>query len=500
VTSSNSLIPYKRIEVNKQQSRGEESIDSLKIDKRTRSSLDMAKLSRQRMAWLRTNMHIEEVYDVLETIGHGSMGEVTIVAKKKQQQPEQQQERRLYACKSVRTIRMTTKEIDEFINEIDVLRELVHPNIIQMFEIYATKHKMWVVTELCKGGDLGEYARRATQQDQPLSEDDVAHITEQILRAVAYMHQHSICHRDLKFENIMILDETNNNNDTSSTIVIKLIDFGLGSKFTKGSKMGRACGTVYTAAPEILLFRSSVGYTEKADIWSIGVLVYMLLTHGQYPFLKDREELHDRIKRDKLETADYSFPAEINNISSQGQTFVANCLKRYPGARWSASKALLFVQTEWIPSLQENTTNAAISGDFHAISCTSPIEEEQVERQTLEHSSHTSPNILSTVTPRMGQKKRSRIRMETSMLNGISAYASTHGEFKKRVLLAMAYQMDKTSISKLRDLFFEIDTDNIGTLTIDEFKGALNQMHADKHLSAATVCITQLLLLYRFLL
>jgi len=379
---------------------------------------------------------------------------------------------------------MTPKELDEFFNEIDVLRELLHPNIIQMFEIYATKNKVWIVTELCKGGNLGEYARRATQQDQPLSEEAVALLIEQILRAVTYMHRHSICHRDLKFENIMILDETDNNNNAAS-IVVKLIDFGLGSKFTKGSKMGRACGTVYTAAPEILLFRSTVGYTEKADIWSIGVVTYMLLTHGQYPFLKDREELHDRMKRDKLENAEYSFPVEIH-VSADAQTFVSNCLKRYPGARWSAIKALTFLQEEWIPPLQQLQQQQS-----HTIASSNNADKKEISELPTDSNSNAelvqSIHDTTAATPAMGQKKRSRVRMETCMLNGISAYASTYGEFKKRVLLAMAYQMDKTSITKLRDLFFAIDTNNIGTLTVDELKGALDQMHADKHLSASTI-------------
>jgi serine/threonine protein kinase len=281
----------------------------------------------------------------------------------------------------------------------------------------------------------------------------------------------------------MILDETDNITDNSynSSIVVKLIDFGLGSKFTKGSKMGRACGTVYTAAPEILLFRSTVGYTEKADLWSIGVLTYMLLTHGQYPFLKDREELHDHMKRDKLENAEYTFPLEIH-VSEEARTFVSNCLKRYPGARWSAIKALTFLQEEWIPSLQQQQSHTRTSSN-------------NVDRKEISQlPTDSSPNAelqsihdTTAATPAMGLKKRSRVRMETCMLNGISAYASTYGEFKKRVLLAMAYQMDKTSITKLRDLFFAIDTNNIGTLTVDELKGALNQMHADKHLSASTV-------------
>ena len=90
----------------------------------------------------------------------------------------------------------------------------------------------------------------------------------------------------------MLMDKTPNS-------PIKLIDFGLSNKFTKGMKMQQACGTVYTAAPEILLKR---GYTEKTDIWSVGVIAFILLSN-EYPFLKDMEELEDEVKREKLENA-----------------------------------------------------------------------------------------------------------------------------------------------------------------------------------------------------
>jgi len=423
------------------------------IDELALSSHEQGKLSRQRMAWVRSNVNIEEVYDKVKVIGRGSMGEVSIVSKRRDlieaNNGSEATAPRQYACKSVSTVQMNKKEIDEFINEIEILRELDHPNVIKMYEIYYTNQKIWIVTELCMGGDLGKY-------EEKMPEWRVVDVMEQILRAVTYMHQNNICHRDLKFENIMILQDTSTN--SRQPMLIKLIDFGLGAKFTRGAKMNRACGTVYTAAPEIVL-QNSAGYTEKADIWSIGVLAFILLSGGEYPFLRDREELKDKDKRDKLRNAEYTFGQiwDDKNISEPGRTFVSNCLKRHPGSRWSASKALTFLQTEWNPSMENSVDDNTPT-------------------------SHTSNVLVSQ------NIKNKRVRMETKMLNGISFYSSkSYGEFKKRVLLAMAYHMDQTSISELRDIFFEIDNDNFGTLTIEEFKGALDKMHADKHLTASAI-------------
>lgn len=98
---------------------------------------------------------------------------------------------RCYACKTVTTARMKTRDMAELLNEVSIMRRLDHPNIVQLFEVYSTKRKMWLITELCYGGDL--YSRQ-------LDEASAAVVMEQILRAVAYMHNLGVCHSDLKLE------------------------------------------------------------------------------------------------------------------------------------------------------------------------------------------------------------------------------------------------------------------------------------------------------------
>jgi calcium-dependent protein kinase len=104
---------------------------------------------------------------------------------------KQSNSRRKYACKTVNTLSMKDDELIEFMNEIEILRDLDHPNIVQLFEVFKLKRKLWIITELCAGGDL-------TARAGDMSELEAAIVMEQILRAISFMHKRNICHRDIK--------------------------------------------------------------------------------------------------------------------------------------------------------------------------------------------------------------------------------------------------------------------------------------------------------------
>ena len=275
--------------------------------------------------------------------------------------------RRKYACKTINTVRFTDAEILEFINEINILRDLDHPNIIQMLEVFKKKRKMWIIMELCTGGDL-------TKRIDSMTEMNVAVVMKQIMRAITYMHKRNVCHRDLKLENILYV-----NSDPDSPI--KLIDFGLSNKFT-GEKMNKACGTIYSAAPEVL---TGTGYREEADIWSVGCLAFILLS-GEYPFLKEMGDLLDDQKMDRLKNAEYSFGYawQLRGISKLARDFVSRCFKKDPSERWSAKKALSFIRNKWIPYLEDvemqkaaakAAVPATIEEDKEAVGCDSSTEQ-----------------------------------------------------------------------------------------------------------------------------
>ena len=151
--------------------------------------------------------------------------------------------------------------------EIDILKNLDHPNILRLYEVFEDKKYIYLVTEYCQGGELfDEIIARGK-----FNEQDAAVVIKQLLSAISYCHSKKVCHRDLKPENILI--------DNKETLQIKLIDFGTSQRFEDAENMELVLGTAYYIAPEVLRGH----YDEKCDIWSIGVIMYILLS-GEPPF------------------------------------------------------------------------------------------------------------------------------------------------------------------------------------------------------------------------
>jgi calcium-dependent protein kinase len=227
----------------------------------------------------------------------------------------------LYALKSIQ-LRLVQKEyLDELRNEISVLRSLDHPNIVKAYEVYETKHNIYVVMEYCSGGDL--YAR------VPYVESQAANIITQLCSAIGHMHANGIIHRDIKMENIMFQSP-----DPMANIV--LLDMGLSKKFIPGMYMSDWCGTVYTMSPQVI----EGVYSNKADCWSIGVIAFLLLCNEK-PFRGKRSEMLSKIKH-----CDYNFKSPgWYNISKEAKRFVATLLTKDPNKRLSAEEAL---QHPWL--------------------------------------------------------------------------------------------------------------------------------------------------------
>ncbi|KAG6854001.1 hypothetical protein C0991_011658 [Blastosporella zonata] len=158
--------------------------------------------------------------------------------------------------------------------EIHHHRQLHHPHVTQMFEVIATESSIWIVSELCCGGELFDYLAEKGR----LSEDETKLLFGQLCLAVAYLHDNGIVHRDLKLENVL-LDER---------CRVKLGDFGFTREFEKGSFMETFCGTTGYASPEMLQGKKYQG--PEVDVWSLGVILYCLLT-GTLPFDDDDEDV-----------------------------------------------------------------------------------------------------------------------------------------------------------------------------------------------------------------
>lgn len=163
---------------------------------------------------------------------------------------------------------MSKAEHQDFTYEMSILKNLDHPNILKLFEVFEDQQKYQLVTEYCFGGELFDEILKIGC----FSEKNAATIIEQVLLAVSYCHQIGVVHRDLKPENILIDKEQNN--------ILKVIDFGTAVIYNKNTDLLEGVkGTSYYIAPEVLQSK----YDERCDVWSIGVMLYILLS-GYPPF------------------------------------------------------------------------------------------------------------------------------------------------------------------------------------------------------------------------
>lgn len=239
----------------------------------------------ENMIMLADKRDMSKYYDIKFNLSEGSMGSVSKAVKRTQKaggsaysdKPAKKigkgiksrpsfGSKKEYAVKSIVQSRISPEFIQELWNEIDILQSLDHPNIVKAFEIYGSKRNIYIVMEFCAGGDL--YSRL------PYTEKESAKIIGKLLSAVAFMHEKGVVHRDLKFENIMFESK-------AEDAEIKVLDFGLSKKFKDGKLggMSEGVGTIYTMAPEVM----RGVYTSQADLWSVGVLAYMLLCNNR-PF------------------------------------------------------------------------------------------------------------------------------------------------------------------------------------------------------------------------
>lgn len=223
-----------------------------------------------------------------------------------------------YAMKSIHLSRVTDDTfVQELKNEIAILKKLDHPHIVRPLETYNYKDQIFIVMEHCSGGDL--YSR------DPYTEEEAARIISSILSAVSYLHANNVAHRDLKYENILFVNQ-------SPKAEIKLIDFGLSKIYGMGGgTLTEGVGTIYTMAPEVL----KGSYSKQADVWSVGVIAYMLLS-SQMPFYgRKRQHIVEQILGGK-----YDFRGRRwRKIGTPAKDFVRDLLVVDPDERLDAERA-----------------------------------------------------------------------------------------------------------------------------------------------------------------
>ena len=255
-------------------------------------------------------------YEFKGTIGKGSFGVVKIVHDKISKQ--------IYAAKVIQRNQMNNGNVAQrFEQEIRIVQQLIHPGIVQLYDLLKDENNYYIIMELCPNGELFQQII----ENERLSDLAAKYYMRQILEALCYLHGLGICHRDIKPENILI-DEYGN---------IKISDFGMSRFVTRSGLAKTPCGSPCYASPECIKGGSYDG--RKSDMWSCGVVCYAMLT-GQLPWTKrNQRQLYEQIAR-----ADYVIPPYV---SEPAKNFINSLLDPNPQKRLDAQQAL---NHEWISS------------------------------------------------------------------------------------------------------------------------------------------------------
>ena len=214
----------------------------------------------------------------------------------------------------------------EIMDEIEILKNLDHPDIVRIMEFYNTETSYYIINEFCPGGELYEKINNV------FSETQIAVMFRQILSGLAYLHSNNIIHRDLKLENILIKEIEKSKETNEDLYVLKIIDFGTAKIFDKNKKARAIVGSSYYIAPEVL----NKKYGCECDLWSAGVILYMFIVgHAPFDGKSDREIMEKVKKGDYLKNE-----KRWRNASKEVRDLINKLLKYKPEERLTAFEAL----------------------------------------------------------------------------------------------------------------------------------------------------------------
>jgi len=307
------------------------------------------------------------------------------------------------------------KNVEAIWKEVAVMKRLDHPNIIKLYDTFEDARSVYLIMELCSGGELFD---RISEQGR-FEEKDAAVVMQHIFRGVHYMHSRRITHRDLKPENFLLT--SGGKAEAVSKSSLKIIDFGLAHDFPEeGTMLRTKAGSAYYVSPQVL----NASYDHMADMWSLGVINYILLC-GRAPFEADTDpEIFSKVK-----TGEYTFdPENWNHISKDAKDLIDCLLTFDPTQRMTADTAL---RSAWISDLAP----------------------------------------------------RAQLGRSGSMIDNLKSFQSAN-HFKKAALQVVATEMNDNQIKALRDTFLALDTNGDGLLSAQELREGMakigvNELPAD---------------------
>ncbi|CAG9313378.1 unnamed protein product [Blepharisma stoltei] len=364
---------------------------------------------------------VHKNYEMIRTVGEGGFGKVYVVKDKRTSA--------IKAMKEIPKINVdNNKKVDE---EIDILKELDHPNIMKIYEVYESSKSYYIISEFISGGELFDKIIAAKY----ISEKLAAKYLHDIMGAINYCHSRGIVHRDLKPENLLLDSKDENAN-------IKIIDFGISERLKSDAKLRETIGTLYYMAPEVVKGE----YDQKCDVWSAGVILYIMLC-GRPPFYGNSNlELIKCIKKGPKMTDKI-----WNSISAEVKDLIHKMLAVEPADRLSAADVLAH---PWMSSYINNTiVDTKISLD--ALS----------NLGTFRAGNKLEKSILTFITSQVfGEKEEAELAELFKALD-----ANGDGKLSQEELLNGYHQLKWSSPEEVKEIMKKCDTDGSGFIDFTEF-------------------------------
>ena len=280
--------------------------------------------------------NLTDIYDIGEKIGNGKFGLIKKGTNKKTGMQ--------VAIKIMSKKDMTNQDLELVRTEIEILKICQHPNIIQLYEVFENLDYFYIIMEYCSGGDLFSYLEC---RDFHLPEPLACKFMHKICAALYYIHSYGIAHRDLKPENVLMTTKDENAD-------LRILDFGLSKIIGPDEKCNEPFGTLSYVAPEVLL---DSPYGKEVDLWSIGVMTYLMLG-AALPF-DDRDDEEEIARKTCMD--DPPFKGSIwKKISKEGIDFIKKLLQKKPEKRMNIKEAL---EHEWFHKF-DNTKVVLARRDF----------------------------------------------------------------------------------------------------------------------------------------
>jgi len=232
-----------------------------------------------------------------------------------------------YAIKVVDRNKLTEEDAAALLDEVAILKEFDHPHVIRLFDFFEEPNTYYLVMERMSGGELFDRIVAKLYYNEKEARD----VCKTLLDAVNYCHENNVAHRDLKPENLLLLSADNDSE-------VKIADFGFAKRVFVPNSLTTQCGTPGYVAPEIL---EGLPYDTKADMWSVGVILYILLG-GYPPFIeKNQRDLFRKIRR-----GEYEFHEEYwGAVSQDAKNLISSLLTVDPKKRLASTEAL---RNNWI--------------------------------------------------------------------------------------------------------------------------------------------------------